>query len=518
MVNHLNRTTRGQELKTVSYHKLYDILKQHQNEVNEIRAERLARIANPLALEPAMVAEDDEMSKEKEIDKLIALISLSFKKIYKPTNKNLRTSSNTSTHVVQQSRIQDDTDDEPEDQELEAHYLYMAKIQEITPDAFDNSGPVFDAEPLQKVHNDDDHYNMFANDREHPEQPETVNGTYSYEQGDTNIVIDSLDMSYNREEVDQDDDDLAKDRDLLASLIEKLKCEIDDSKNCDKLLESSNKTLVDKLKNLKKFQAELDRYHDVNYVLKVEIDCAKAKEDLITKQPIVVPISTREPKRTVNQSVATPLKKTVASESTNQKPRSITRKQYEHLIEIILFIVDSGCSKHMTGNFKLLSNFVEKFLGSRGTDLFSITLQDTTSPNPIYLMAKASSSQAWLWHRRPSYLNFDSINLLSKNDIAIGLQKLKFVKDHICSSYELKKGKRKSFKTKTTPSSKRRLQLLHMDLCGPMRVESINDKKYVLVIVDDYSRYTWTHFLRSKDETPEVLNNFLTLVQRGLNT
>ncbi|GKC55726.1 retrovirus-related pol polyprotein from transposon TNT 1-94, partial [Tanacetum coccineum] len=63
------------------------------------------------------------------------------------------------------------------------------------------------------------------------------------------------------------------------------------------------------------------------------------------------------------------------------------------------------------------------FTGSRGTDLYSITLQDTYTPNPIYLMAKASSSQAWLWHRRLSHLNFDSINLLSKNDIVIGLPK-----------------------------------------------------------------------------------------------
>ncbi|GJT36210.1 retrovirus-related pol polyprotein from transposon TNT 1-94 [Tanacetum coccineum] len=132
-------------------------------------------------------------------------------------------------------------------------------------------------------------------------------------------------------------------------------------------------------------------------------------------------------------------------------------------------------------------------------------------------MAKATSSQAWLWHCRLSHLNFDTINLLSKNNIVTGLLKLKFVKDHLCSSCELGKAKRKSFHTKTTPSSKRRLQLLHMDLCGPMRVESINGKKYVLVIVDDYSRYTWTHFLRSKDETPAVLIDFLTLVQRGLH-
>nr|GFA31350.1 retrovirus-related Pol polyprotein from transposon TNT 1-94 [Tanacetum cinerariifolium] len=131
-------------------------------------------------------------------------------------------------------------------------------------------------------------------------------------------------------------------------------------------------------------------------------------------------------------------------------------------------------------------------------------------------MAKATSSQAWLWHRRLSHLNFDTINLLSKNDIVVGLPKLKFVKDHLCYSCEMGKAKRKSFHTKLTPSLKRRLQLLHMDLCGLMRVASINGKRYVLVIVDDYSKYTWTHFLRSKDETPEVLIDFLRLVQSGL--
>ncbi|GKF11042.1 retrovirus-related pol polyprotein from transposon TNT 1-94 [Tanacetum coccineum] len=132
-------------------------------------------------------------------------------------------------------------------------------------------------------------------------------------------------------------------------------------------------------------------------------------------------------------------------------------------------------------------------------------------------MAKATSSQAWLCHHCLSHLNFDTINLLSKYDIVIGLPKLKFVKDHLCSSCELGKAKRKSFKTKTTLSSKRLLQILHMDLCDPMRVESFNGKRYVLVIVDDYSRYTWTHFLRSKDETSEVLIDFLKLVQRGLH-
>ncbi|GJZ59333.1 retrovirus-related pol polyprotein from transposon TNT 1-94 [Tanacetum coccineum] len=121
-----------------------------------------------------------------------------------------------------------------------------------------------------------------------------------------------------------------------------------------------------------------------------------------------------------------------------------------------------------------------------------------------------------LWHRRLSHLNFDYINLLSKKDVVIGLPKLKYVKDQLCSSCEVSKAKRSSFKSKTVPISKGRLNLLHMDLCGPMRVASINGKKYILVIVDDYSRYTWTLFLRSKDETPEVLKDFLTMIQRNL--
>nr|GFA28585.1 retrovirus-related Pol polyprotein from transposon TNT 1-94 [Tanacetum cinerariifolium] len=188
-----------------------------------------------------------------------------------------------------------------------------------------------------------------------------------------------------------------------------------------------------------------------------------------------------------------------------------------------LFSVDQFCDPDLEVAFWKSTRYIRDLKGNdlltgfRGTDLYSITLQDTNSPNPICLRAKETSSQAWLWHRRLSHLNFDTINLLSKKDILVGLPKLKFVKDHLCSSCELGKAKQKSFQTKTTPSLKRRLQLLHMDLCGPMRVASINGKRYVLVIVDDYFRYTWTQFLRSKDETPEVLIYFLRLVQRGLH-
>nr|GEY33512.1 hypothetical protein [Tanacetum cinerariifolium] len=90
----------------------------------------------------------------------------------------------------EQADWRDDTDDEPNDYKLEAHYLYMAKIQEVTPDATDNSGPIINIKPLQKVQYDNDNYNVFANDKEHPEQPEYVHDIYLEEQGDTNITID----------------------------------------------------------------------------------------------------------------------------------------------------------------------------------------------------------------------------------------------------------------------------------------------------------------------------------------
>ncbi|GKA10541.1 hypothetical protein Tco_0689974 [Tanacetum coccineum] len=136
--------------------------------------------------------------------------------------------------------------------------VWGCDIQEVTLDAADNSGPIFDIEPLQKLQNDDDNYNVFTNDREHPEQPKSVNDAYLKEHGDTNITTNSLDISTNGETVDQDDDDLARERDLLASLIDKLKCEINDSKNRNKLLESSITTLVDKLKG------EIEDFKDKN--------------------------------------------------------------------------------------------------------------------------------------------------------------------------------------------------------------------------------------------------------------
>nr|GFC67967.1 retrovirus-related Pol polyprotein from transposon TNT 1-94 [Tanacetum cinerariifolium] len=112
-----------------------------------------------------------------------------------------------------------------------------------------------------------------------------------------------------------------------------------------------------------------------------------------------------------------------------------------------LFSVGQFCDADLEVAFRKSTCYIrdlkgnDLLTGSRGLNLYSITIQDTSSPNPICLMAKATSSQAWLWHCRLSYLNFETINLLSKNDIVIGLPNLKFVKDHLYSSCELGKAK-----------------------------------------------------------------------------
>ncbi|GJV11212.1 retrovirus-related pol polyprotein from transposon TNT 1-94 [Tanacetum coccineum] len=116
------------------------------------------------------------------------------------------------------------------------------------------------------------------------------------------------------------------------------------------------------------------------------------------------------------------------------------------------------------GRFGSVGEGNDLLTGNRGSDLYTNTLQETTYITLIWFHAKASPTQAWLWHRRLSHLNFDYITLLSKKDIVTGLPKLTYVKDQLCSSCEMSKAKRSSFKSKAVPSSKGRLNLLHMDL------------------------------------------------------
>ncbi|GJY44833.1 retrovirus-related pol polyprotein from transposon TNT 1-94 [Tanacetum coccineum] len=215
------------------------------------------------------------------------------------------------------------------------------------------------------------------------------------------------------------------------------------------------------------------------------------------------------------------------------------------VIQLVFWIVDSGCSKHLTGNLQLLINFVEKFMGtvhfendhfiaitgyrdyvqgnltichvyyveglghnllsvrqfcdgdlevsfcsntcyvrnlegddlltgSHDLNLYTISISEMAASSPVCLMSRATSIKSWLWH-----------------------------------SYEQGKSKKASLPPKLVPSTESKLKLLHIDLCGPMRVASINGKKYILVIVDDYSWYTWVYFLRTKDKAPDMIIDFI---------
>ncbi|GJU57058.1 retrovirus-related pol polyprotein from transposon TNT 1-94 [Tanacetum coccineum] len=259
-----------------------------------------------------------------------------------------------------------------------------------------------------------------------------------------------------------------------------------------------------------------------------------------------------------------------------------------YVVHIVLSYLDSGCSKHMTGNRSQLRNFVKKFIGvvrfgndhfgaimgygdyvigdsvisrvyyveglghnlfsvgqfcdsdlevafrkyscyvrnedgvdllkgSRGSNLYTISVEDMMKSSPICLLSKTSKNKSWLWHRRLNHLSFGTINDLTRKDLVRGLPRLKFEKDHLCSACQLGKSKKYTHKPKSENTIMEVLHTLHMDLCGTMRVQSINGKKCILVIVDDYSRFTWVKFFRSKDETPEFVIKFLKQIQVGLN-
>nr|GEY39052.1 hypothetical protein [Tanacetum cinerariifolium] len=499
------------------------------------------------------------------MQKNLALIAKYFKKIYKPTNNNLRTSSNSKNknvdttlrfkngnqsgqfrnqRMVNVVAVRENVGSKIDEQELEAHYSYMARIQEVP-----NADSVTDSEPVEQVQNNAE-YNVFSNKPQHSEQSESVSNTCLVETDDSNITPDSPDMCKDDIQNEQNDVESDGERVALANLIANLKLDVDENKKIQKQLKKANTTLAQELKECKTIlaktskspresisvrdsclvalqtkQAEFEKYKAINdrtvdydklervthkpnvskpqlkrnqsidkvlpnnsqvEVKKTQVEvhpripsvlnkmksvtayqdslnsrtlnanavCATCNKRLInsnhfacvtkmlndvharTKKPTVVPISTRKPKSQVKKSIATPNKKKI--------------------VQLIQFIVDSGCTKHITGNLKLLYNFVEKFLGTVrfGNDQFAPIIgygdlvQGNVRINRVYYVEglnhnlfsvgqfcdanlEATPTQAWLRHRRLSHLNFDYINLLSKKDIVIVLPKLNPLKEEV---------------------------------------------------------------------------------------
>ncbi|GJV30122.1 retrovirus-related pol polyprotein from transposon TNT 1-94 [Tanacetum coccineum] len=363
-----------------------------------------------------------------------------------------------------------DIDEEIDEQELEVHYSFMAKIQET----------------------------------DISEQPESINDTYVLEKDDSNVTPDSSNICNNDNQNKQNE-------------LEKYIAFNDRTIDYDILQTKLNDTLG--LLALK----DIEIKEGVNHILVFTDNSLSAiKYKKIMSWPNNSQAKFKNKEVEDHHRISSISKKTkfvtACNDNSNSKTiqipelRILYKSSYSLLILMhkahdwksqVVVNLKSTCfvRDHPGKRLHLLT-------GNRGSNLYTISLQETTSSTPICFMAKASPTQAWLWHRRLSHLNFDYITLLSKKDIATGLPKLKYVKDQLCSSCEMSKAKRSSFKSKAFPSSKGRLNLLHMDLCGPMWVASINRKKYIVVIVDDCSRYTWTLFLRSKDETPETLHAF----------
>ncbi|GJW53851.1 retrovirus-related pol polyprotein from transposon TNT 1-94 [Tanacetum coccineum] len=172
---------------------------------------------------------------------------------------------------------------------------------------------------------------------------------------------------------------------------------------------------------------------------------------------------------------------------------TISRLYYVEGLKHNLFSVVKFCDSDLEVAFRKNTCFiwnldgVDLLSGSRDTNMYTISLDDMLKTYPICLLSKASKIKSWLRHRQLSHLNFGTLNQLAKDGLSRSIPKLKFKKDHLCSACALGKNKKSTHQPKSEDTNQEKIYLLHMDLCGLVRVESINGKKYILVNVDDYS-------------------------------
>src|SRR3954464_4374358 len=151
------------------------------------------------------------------------------------------------------------------------------------------------------------------------------------------------------------------------------------------------------------------------------------------------------------------------------------------------------------------------FTGKRKNNIYKTDLQDLMSQKVTCLMSV--SEEQWVWHRRLGHASLRKISQINKLNLVRGLPNLKFKSDALCEACQKGKFSKPAFKSKNVVSTSRPLELLHIDLFGPVKTASVRGKKYGLVIVDDYSRWTWVKFLKHKDETHSVFFDFCIQIQ-----
>nr|GEX96253.1 hypothetical protein [Tanacetum cinerariifolium] len=481
-------------------------------------------IAKPITPPSETAFEEDsdleQAQRDKDMQKNLALIAKYFKKIYKPTNNNLRTSSNSRNKNVDTTPWYKNDNQSGQfgnqrtmnvagarenigSPELEAHYSYMAKIQEV-PTA--NSGT--DSEPLeQNDQNDvesDDERVALANLKLDTKQTEFE----KYKAfNDRTIDYDKLERKLNEAlgQIAQKDIEIKEGLKTKAYEISMVKEKHDELIKQSLLTKSHYEGLV-KQKTTVITDLKLREEHDIDRMLSMEKHLKFLNEivfkrsqsiqtiHMMTKSVSKTNVSEGLSKPFTAQTLPQTAKKALSNinvlkpgmyqidnRSTqtrapqlpqtvrNTNPRMSTSTGVNHKTNV-------SRPQHKSNQLKdkvVPNNSQVKFKKTQ----VEVHLRIPSVSNKMKSVTASSPTQAWLWHRRLSHLNFDYINLLSKKDVVIGLPKLKYVKDQLCSSCELSKAKRNSFKSKVVPRSKGRLNLLHMDLCGPMPYHIINDRK-----------------------------------------
>ncbi|KAK1679320.1 hypothetical protein QYE76_040168 [Lolium multiflorum] len=203
------------------------------------------------------------------------------------------------------------------------------------------------------------------------------------------------------------------------------------------------------------------------------------------------------------------------------------------------WVFDSGCTNHMTGGRGVLDQFIEdinkkssitfgdnskgKVLGSDNLKLVLVGYVENNlyvvdlskeSPSPSTCLMAAKHDEGWLWHRRLGHVNMRNLKQLLKGEHIVGLTDISFEKDRVCSACVAGKQLKKKHPIKSIVTTSRPLELLHLDLFGPSHYDTLGGSKYGLVIVDDYSRYSWVFLLKSKDETHREFITFAKKAQR----
>nr|GEV22039.1 hypothetical protein [Tanacetum cinerariifolium] len=198
-------------------------------------------------------------------------------------------------------------------------------------------------------------------------------------------------------------------------------------------------------------------------------------------------------------------------------PRVVRLMEKEKLRQNSVLFTDTECLV-LSPDFKLPDESQVLLRVPRENNMYNVNLKNIVPSGDLTcLFAKPTLDESKLWHRRLAHINFKTINKLVKCNLVRGLPTKVFENDHTCVACKKGKQHRASCKTKPVSFVDQPLYRLHMDLFGPTFVKSLNKKSYCLVVIDDYSRFTWVFFLATKDETSPILKTFITGLENQLS-